>query len=235
MGFSRPATRQARKPRWGRRVFLGVLLLPVAYYLLCVAGFVYLRYLPPLATGVQVQRAVERLASGERPLREYRWRATERISPHLPRAVVAAEDARFFQHGGFDWKELRAARAQARTSGGPMRGSSTLTHQLIKNLYFTTHRNPARKAYEWALTPPAEWILGKHRILELYVNVVELGPGIYGAQAAAQHHYGIDADALSRRQAASLAAILPAPLQRRPQDMTQYTAIIEQRMGQLGW
>jgi monofunctional glycosyltransferase len=74
-----------------------------------------------------------------------------------------------------------------------MRGASTLTQQLIKNLYFTTHRNPVRKAYEWALTPPAEWILGKDRILELYVNVVEFGPGIYGAEAAARHHYGIGA------------------------------------------
>jgi monofunctional glycosyltransferase len=218
-----------------RRVLLAVLLLPVGYYLLCVAGLVYLRYLPPLATGVQLQRTIERAAQGERPLRDYRWRATERISVHLPRAVVAAEDARFFQHRGFDWVELRRAREQARAAGEPMRGSSTLTHQLIKNLYFTTHRNPLRKAYEWSLTPPAEWILGKDRILELYVNVVEFGPGVFGAQAAARHHYGIDAAALSRRQSASLAAVLPAPLRRRPRDMEEYTVIIEQRMSQLGW
>jgi monofunctional biosynthetic peptidoglycan transglycosylase len=216
-------------------VLLAVVLLPVLYYLLCVAGFVYLRYLPPLVTGVQLQRTFERAAAGEQPLRDYRWRAVERISRHLPRAVVAAEDARFFQHRGFDWKELRQARQQARRADEPMRGASTLTQQLIKNLYFTTHRNPLRKAYEWTLTPPAEWILGKDRILELYVNVVEFGPGIFGAEAAAQHHYGIGAGALSRHQAASLAAVLPAPLRRRPRDMEEYTVIIEQRMSQLGW
>lgn len=218
-----------------RRVLLVVLLLPAFYYLLCVAGLVYLRYLPPLATGIQLQRTIERAAQGERPLRDYRWRATDRISVHLPRAVVAAEDARFFQHRGFDWVELRRAREQARAGGEPMRGSSTLTHQLIKNLYFTTHRNPARKAYEWALAPPAEWILGKDRIVELYVNVVEFGPGIFGAEAAARHHFGIGAGALSRRQAASLAAVLPAPLHRQPQNMEWYIIVIEERMSQLGW
>ena len=216
-------------------MLLAIVLLPVLYYLLCVAGLVYLRYLPPLVTGVQLQRTIERAAGGERPLRDYRWRATDRISRHLPRAVVAAEDARFFQHRGFDWKELRQARQQARRAGEPMRGASTLTQQLLKNLYFTTHRNPLRKVYEWTLTPPAEWILGKDRILELYVNVVEFGPGIFGAEAAARHHYGIGAGALSRRQAASLAAVLPAPLRRRPRDMEEYTVIIEQRMSQLGW
>jgi monofunctional glycosyltransferase len=218
-----------------RRTVLIVALVPIAYYVLCVVGLAYLRFLPPLTTGVQVQRTVERVVRGERPLVDYRWRRADRISPHLPRAVVAAEDARFYRHRGFDWEELRRARAQAAARGEPMRGASTLTQQLIKNLYFTTHRNPVRKVYEWGLTLPAEWILGKDRILELYVNVVELGPGIYGAEAAARHHYGIPASALSRYQAASLAAILPAPLQRRPQAMGRYTGIIQQRMRQMGW
>jgi monofunctional glycosyltransferase len=212
-----------------------VALLPIAYYALCVVGMVYLRFLPPLTTGVQVQRAVERVVAGERPVLDYRWRSVDRISRHLPRAVVAAEDARFYRHGGFDWEELRRARERARARGEPMRGASTLTQQLIKNLYFTTHRNPVRKAYEWALTPPAEWILGKDRIVELYVNVVEFGPGIYGAEAAARHHYGIGAGELSRHQAASLAAVLPAPRTRRPQAMGWYTGIIQQRMSQMGW
>jgi monofunctional glycosyltransferase len=215
---------------------LGLLaLLPVAYYVLCVLGLVYLRFLPPVTTGVQLQRTLERALRGERPLLDYRWRSSDRMSRHLPRAVVAAEDARFYRHRGFDWEELRRARQDARARGEPMRGASTLTQQLIKNLYFTTHRNPGRKAYEWALTPPAEWILGKDRIVELYVNVVEFGPGTYGAEAAAQRHYGIGAADLSRDQAARLAAVLPAPLQRRPQRMGSYAGIIQQRMAQLGW
>jgi monofunctional glycosyltransferase len=226
---------RAGSPRWIRRVVLTIVLLPVVYYLICVAGLVYLRFLPPLTTGVHLQRAMERMVRGEQPVRDYQWRPVDRISPHLPRAVVAAEDARFFLHRGFDWKELQSARDQAGMAGESMRGASTLTQQLIKNLYFTTHRNPVRKVYEWALTPPAEWVLGKDRILELYVNIVEFGPGIYGAEAAAQYHYGIGAAELSRHQAMSLAAVLPAPLRRRPQDMGWYTIIIEQRMSQLGW
>lgn len=217
------------------RVLLVLALLPVAWYLLCVAGLVYARYLPPLVTGVQLQRTVERVVGGERPVRDYRWRSIDRISTHLPRAVVAAEDARFFRHGGFDWEQLRRSRERARDRDEPMRGASTLTQQLVKNLFFTTHRNPVRKAYEWALTPPAEWILGKDRILELYVNVVEFGPGIFGAEAAADHHYGVAAADLSRYQAASLAAVLPAPLHRRPRDMGWYTEIIQTRMSQMGW
>jgi monofunctional glycosyltransferase len=228
------APRRRRAPRL-RRTLVVIALLPVIYYALCVVGLAYLRFLPPLTTGVQVQRTVERVARGHRPVLDYRWRSSARISPHLPRAVVAAEDARFYRHRGFDWEELRRARAQAEARGRPMRGASTLTQQLIKNLYFTTHRNPVRKAYEWALTPPAEWILGKDRILELYVNVVEFGPGIFGAEAAARHHYRIPAADLSRHQAASLAAVLPAPLQRRPQAMGWYTSIILQRMSQMGW
>lgn len=218
-----------------RRFLLVALLAPVAYYVLCVVGLVYLRFLPPVATTVQVQRAVERIAAGERPALDARWRPVERISPHLPRAVVAAEDARFYRHHGFDWVELRRARERAEARDEPMRGASTLTHQLIKNLYFTTHRNPVRKLYEWTLTPPTELILGKDRILELYVNVVEFGPGIFGAEAAARHHYDIPASDLTRYQAASLAAVLPDPLHRSPQRMGSYTATILERMATMGW
>ena len=222
----------------GRSLVVRVLLLaalPVAYYALCVVSMVYLRFLPPLVTAVQLQRAVERGMRQEERVRDYRWRAAGDISPHLLHAVVAAEDARFYGHHGFDWVELRRAREEAERRGEPMRGASTLTHQLLKNLFFTTHRNPIRKLYEWSLTPAAEWILGKDRIVELYVNVVEMGPGIFGAEAAARYHYGIGADALSRRQAAGLAAILPAPLRRDPAAMGSYTATILERMGQMGW
>jgi monofunctional biosynthetic peptidoglycan transglycosylase len=220
---------------WRGRALLIVALLPVAYYALCVVGLLYLRVLPPVVTAVQLQRTAERLVHGERPVRDYRWRSTDRISRHLLHAVVAAEDARFYRHNGFDWEEMRRARAEAEARGEPIRGASTLTQQLIKNLYFTTHRNPIRKVYEWGLTLPAEWILGKDRILELYVNVVEFGPGTFGADAAARLHFGIGAADLSRYQAASLAAVLPAPLRRRPQAMGWYTSIIQQRMSQLGW
>ena len=226
-----------RRPWWKRprRLLLVLVLVPVAYFVLCVAGLVYLRFLPPLATMVQVQRGVERLVAGERPLVDARWRPIGRISEHLPHAVVAAEDARFYRHRGFDWEEMRKARREAERRGEPMRGASTLTQQLLKNLYFTTHRNPVRKLYEWTLTPFAELILGKDRIVELYVNVVEFGPGIFGAQAAARHHYDTTASDLTRYQSASLAAVLPDPLDRTPGGMGWYTDIILGRMGQMGW
>lgn len=232
-------SRPARPERTGRRVWLRaaliVALAPVAFYLLCILGFVYLRFLPPVATGVQVQRIIERTLDGQTPVRDYRWRPVSRMSVHVPRAVVAAEDARFYLHDGFDWEELNNARVEAERGSEPMRGASTLTQQLIKNLYFTTHRNLVRKAYEWALTPFAEWILGKDRILELYVNVVEFGPGTFGAEAGSQLHFGMSAERLSRHQAAGLAAVLPAPLRRRPQVMGWYTTIIEERMTLMGW
>ena len=221
-----------RRPR---RIAVALLLLPVAWWVVCLVGLVYLKFLPPVATGVQLQRVVERSLDGETPVRSFDWTSIDDLSVHLPRAVVAAEDARFFTHGGFDWEEIRAAREEARREGEPMRGASTLTHQLIKNLYFTTHRNPLRKLYEWSLTPPAEWILGKDRILELYVNVVEFGPGVFGAEAAARHHFGVAASELTRRQSMQLAAILPAPLRRRPADMGWYVEIIDVRMRQMGW
>lgn len=228
-------TRAAGARLWLRRGLLALLVLPAAYYVLCLAGLVYMRFQPPAITMVQAQRVIERVVEGERPVRDYEWRPLDEISRHVPRAVVAAEDSRFYQHHGFDWIELRRARERAEARGEPMRGASTLTHQLIKNLYFTTHRNPVRKLYEWGLTLPAEWILGKDRILELYVNVVELGPGIFGADAGARHHYGTPAAELSRQQAAGLAAVLPAPLRRRPQRMGGYTAIILGRMDRMGW
>jgi monofunctional biosynthetic peptidoglycan transglycosylase len=105
----------------------------------------------------------------------------------------------------------------------------------VKNLYFTTHRNPLRKAVEYTLAPMAEPILGKQRVLELYLNVVEWGPGVYGAEAAAQYHYGIPAARLSREQSARLAACLPAPLRRKPARMSQRAAAIMQRMRQMRW
>lgn len=218
-----------------RRILLALALLPVAWWVACVLGLACLRFLPPPITGVQLQRVVERTLAGDDPVRVASWRPMEEMSPHLPRAVVAAEDARFYTHRGFDWDEVRAAREEARRQGEPMRGASTITHQLIKNLFFTTHRNPVRKLYEWSLTPPAEWILGKDRMLELYLNVVEFGPGRFGAEAGSRYHFDVSAEELTRRQAMGLAAILPAPLRRRPAQMEWYIEIIDGRMGQLGW
>ncbi len=156
------------------------------------------------------------------------------IAPSLQHAVVAAEDARFYRHHGIDWHEVQDA-LDDELESGRMRGASTITQQLVKNLLFTTHRNPLRKLAEWTLAPAAEPLLGKQRILELYLNVVEWGPGVYGAEAAARHHFRVPASRIGRDQAARLAAVLPSPRRRKPQRMDRYSSAILHRMAQMGW
>jgi monofunctional biosynthetic peptidoglycan transglycosylase len=118
---------------------------------------------------------------------------------------------------------------------GRVRGASTITQQLVKNLFLTTSRSFVRKGVEFTLVPLAERILGKRRILELYLNVIEWGPGVYGAEAAAQYHFGMPAARVNREQGARLAAILPSPLRRRPARMNEYSALILERMSKMGW
>jgi monofunctional biosynthetic peptidoglycan transglycosylase len=157
-----------------------------------------------------------------------------RISPGFQHAVIAAEDARFYKHHGFDWREVENA-VEDQLEDGRVRGASTITQQLVKNLFLTTWRSPIRKVLETPMVPPTELILSKQRILELYLNAVEWGPGVYGAEAAARYYYRIPAARISREQGAHLAAILPAPLSRKPARMRVYTGRILQRMSQMGW
>jgi monofunctional biosynthetic peptidoglycan transglycosylase len=157
------------------------------------------------------------------------------ISPNLRRAVIAAEDGRFYQHHGLDLVELGKVIDEAAKAGEPDRGASTITQQLVKNLFLTTRGSYLRKVAEVPLALLAELILSKDRILELYLNVVEWGPGVFGAEAAARHHYHTSSAALSRDQAARLAACLPSPRRWRPQQMDRYSNIILQRMRRMGY
>jgi monofunctional biosynthetic peptidoglycan transglycosylase len=115
------------------------------------------------------------------------------------------------------------------------RGASTITQQLVKNLFLTTSRSVVRKAVEFTITPAADWILGKQRVLELYLNAIEWGPGIYGAEAAANAYYRIPAARLGREESAGLAAIIPSPLTRKPARMEQLSADILEKMHNMGW
>lgn len=217
------------------RILRFTALLIAGFYLLCLMILVSLRFVPPATTMVQIQRRVEALASGSDYEKRMQWRSLDEMPAHAWRAVVAAEDTRFFEHSGFDWEEFRRAAEQAERRGGPRRGASTITQQLVKNVFLTTHRSVVRKGIEYTLTPLAEFVLPKRRILELYVNVIEWGPGIYGVDAAAQHHYGTSADRLTRDQAARLAAVIPAPRSRVPQNMGVYASTIAARMRSMGW
>ncbi len=221
-----------RLVRW---LIIFPLVAVMGYLTLCVLLLAAYRFVPPPVTTVQVQRTVEAAFSPDQLAFRRTWRSTDNLSVHLPRAVVAAEDSRFYQHRGFDWEEFAKAREDAQRRGRPMRGASTISQQLVKNLFLTTHRSIVRKGLEYPLTFAAELILPKDRILELYVNSVEWGPGVYGAEAAARYHFGIGADQLSREQSARLAALLPAPRSRTPQNVGWYSSIIMQRMGQMGW
>lgn len=166
--------------------------------------------------------------------KRYRFIPLRQISPNLQHAVIAAEDARFYQHHGFDWHEIRLAAAED-MEGDRTRGGSTITQQLIKNLFFGTGRSFLRKGAEATLVPVAELVLGKQRIIELYLNVVEWGPGIYGAESACRYYDKTSPKNIGRQQAARLAAILPAPRKRRPERMNSYSTVILRRMQQMNW
>jgi monofunctional biosynthetic peptidoglycan transglycosylase len=146
---------------------------------------------------------------------EWRWVSADAISPNLKKAVLVAEDLSFFKHDGFDTHEIRIAAREA-MQGKRVRGASTITQQLAKNLWLSPSRSPARKLREIVLTRQLERHLSKQRILELYLNVVEFGPGIYGIEAASRHYYGIPASDLDAEQAARLAASLPRPSKWHP-------------------
>jgi len=210
-------------------VILVVLLWSLATLILVAA-----RWIDPPTTVVHMQRRLQAWIH-HRPYRErYKFIPLSQISPDLQHAVVAAEDSHFYQHHGFDWHEIQIA-AQDDLEGERTRGASTITQQLVKNLFFGTGRSILRKGAEITLVPVAELVLGKQRILEIYLNVVEWGPGIYGADSACRYYDETAARNIGREQAARLAAILPAPLKRRPERMNSYSAIILQRMSQMGW
>ena len=209
--------------------------LAAAFYALCVLELVALRWADPPTTAVQAQRRVEAWLHRRLYRKHYSFVPLSRISPDLQHAVIAAEDGRFYQHHGIDWQEVQKVVDRDLEEGHLGRGGSTITQQLIKNLFLTTNRSLVRKAVEFTLVPAAERILSKRRILELYLNVIEWGPGVYGAEAAARTWYGVPAARVNREQAARLAALLPSPLRRKPGRMNAYSTEILRRMSQMGW
>jgi len=221
--------------RFCKRVTLLAMTLAIGLYAVLALSLVALKWVNPFTTGVQAQRRIEALSAGKAYQKKRTFTPLNRISPALQHAVIAAEDGRFFTHRGVDWVEVQRVLDEDREPGDAPRGASTITQQLVKNLFFTTHRSWLRKGVEMTLAPAADLILGKRRTLELYLNVVEWGPGVFGAEAAARAWYGVSAASLTRDQAARLAAILPAPRRRKPARMNRYSADIERRMSQMGW
>ncbi|MCA8931280.1 MAG: monofunctional biosynthetic peptidoglycan transglycosylase, partial [Rhodospirillaceae bacterium] len=189
-----------------RRRFLGILVvlfsLTVTLPVLAIAAY---RYLPVPATPLMVIRAVE---DGAWPARD--WVAIEDVPREVLGAIVAAEDNNFCSHHGVDWGAVRDAYEEWE-AGGRLRGASTVSMQVARNLFLWDGGGAVRKVLEVYVTAMVEALLPKRRILEIYLNVAEWGPGVFGIEAAAQHHFGVPAAQLTPQQAAALVAILPAP------------------------
>lgn len=187
-----------------RKRRLGLLTVLLVLLLLPFGGVIAHRFIGPPVTFLMVQR----LAEGEGMDR--RWRSLERISPNLVDAVIAAEDARFCSHRGFDIEAIQQA-LEENSQGRRVRGGSTISQQTAKNVFLWPGRDWVRKGLEAGYTALIEPLWGKRRIMEVYLNVAEWGPGVYGAEAAARHWFGKSAADLTRAEAARLAAILPSP------------------------
>lgn len=190
-----------------RRVLLALLVI---FVVLPVVMILLYRVVPPPGTPLMLWREASA---------DYRWVPMEEISANAARAVVVSEDQTFCEHSGIDWRQMNKVLEEFRETGSPSRGASTITMQLARNLYLPPSRSLLRKALEIPLALGLELMVPKRRILELYLNVVEMGDGIYGVEAAAQRHFNKPASGLTRTEAARLAAILPNPLERNPARM----------------
>ncbi len=204
-----------------------------------VLAFVWLVTLPdvtvlermnPTSTALMEARLAQARERGQPFRTQWVWVPLSRISPHLQRAVIVAEDASFFSHEGFDWEGIKEAAWHNLVAGEIRRGGSTITQQLAKNLYLSPERSLLRKAREALIARSLEHRLSKRRILELYLNVAEWGRGVYGAEAAARHHFGKSASDLTAEEAALLAAILPAPRRHDPLKVTASVTARQQRI-----
>jgi monofunctional glycosyltransferase len=231
-----PDTQPERRLRRGtlRSLFRWLLIGVAVLWSLAVVMLVAARWINPPTTAVHLERRLQAWIHHTPYHEQYEFVPLSQISRDFQHAVVAAEDARFYQHHGFDWHAMEIA-AEGDVEGGRIRGGSTVTQQLVKNLFFGTDRSILRKGAEFTLVPVAELVLGKQRILELYLNVVEWGPGVYGAESACRYYFRTSARNIDREEAARLAAILPLPLKRRPDRMNRYSGLILERMRQMGW
>jgi monofunctional biosynthetic peptidoglycan transglycosylase len=219
-GVKRMAAPRRKGPRRGRLALRIAVAAALSTLVAVLLFWLFWRSLPdvsplitraPASTALMEQRRAEAARDGKAFRPDYRPVSLDRISPRLVRAVIASEDASFFGHAGFDWDEMRNAAEQNWKAGRTVRGASTITQQLAKNLWLGTERSYLRKVREALLAVKLERSLSKKRILTLYLDVAEWGNGVFGAEAAAHRWFGTGARDLSAAQSATLAAMLPAP------------------------
>jgi len=202
---------RASAGRWVARALVALLALFVLVQAWFASQVLWYRWQPPRETAFMAQRLAELREKDPKATIKFQWVPYARISTHLKRAVIAAEDARFLDHEGFDWEGIAKAREKNERKGRVVAGGSTITQQLAKNLFLSPSKSYVRKGQEAIIALMLEAFLPKQRILELYLNVIEWGNGVFGAEAAAKRYFGVPAAQLSAEQAARLAAMIPSP------------------------
>ena len=208
--------------RWVRNIL-------IFFFVSTIIMVVALKFVPVYVTPLMIIRAVEQVADGEAPTIKHQWVPLSQISHNAPQAVMASEDNLFLQHNGFDFEQIYQARLEA-MRGKRERGASTISQPTAKNVFLWNGHSWIRKGLEAYFTVLIEKIWGKQRIMEVYLNSIETGRGIYGIEAVAQLHFGIPATELSKRQAALIAATLPNPRERNSAQPTPY---LIKRRGQI--
>ena len=212
----------------GKLLRLLLLKIPLFLVVFSVLWVLVLKWMPVLVTPLMVSRSIEYRKDDSFSTHK-KWTRLEDISPEMVKAVIASEDNLFDTHKGFDWKEIRIA-AEEFKSGKRLRGASTITQQTARNVFLFPSNSVVRKALEAYFTLLIEWMWGKERIMEVYLNVAEMGPGIYGAQAAANQFFGKQASELTRRESCLITACLPSPLTRNPAKPSSY---VQKRASQI--
>lgn len=231
--------------RWARAHFIKAGMVTIAtmlflqYLMLPNNRLVELRTTNPKRTALMKQRISEAESNGKTLQIAQRWISYNKISQHLKHAVIVSEDGRFYEHEGVDWYELGESIEKNIERGKAARGGSTISQQLAKNLFLTTSKDPIRKLKELIITIRMERYLSKRRILEIYLNIIEMGKGVFGVEAAAKKYFNKSASELSRTEAAQMTAVIPSPLKHQPNVFSRYverrTAIILARMSARGY
>lgn len=237
------ATAEKGPKKWLKTIGRWALKFVKWFFILSIGGTIVFRFVPIPFTPLMLQRSVEGLFSGKGMTWEKDWVSMDQISPNLQLAVVCSEDQNFLEHDGLDFDAIEDAmkynEKQKKKGKKKMRGASTISQQTAKNVFLLPARNFIRKGFEVYFTFLIETLWSKQRIMEVYLNVIEMGDGVYGAEAAAQHYFGKSAAALTRPEAALIAAILPNPRKYSASKPGKYEkrhqAWILRQMGQWGY
>ena len=205
-----------------KKIFRFLFKIALWFFIISIGLTIFYRFVPVPVTPLMVIRLWEQAWDEKKEVRLYKdWVSIDNISKHMPQAVYAAEDQKFLEHNGFDWKAMEEA-WEKNKKGKRIKGASTISQQTAKNVFLWPSRNLVRKGLEAYFTFLIETIWSKERIMEVYLNVIEMGPGIYGIEAASQTFYNRPASKLTRQQAAMIAAVLPNPIRWSPAKPTGY-------------